>query len=106
MPEFLLDDMLPIQLWVYVGIINDEKSSIYTYGMKEFGKSEIEIIDSALNGSELYDFLLPVLNYILESDVTLNDGETIGFSEDEKIKITKSKAVYLDGDSLKLENSV
>lgn len=29
-------------------------------------------------------------------DVTLKDGETIGFSEDQKIKITESKAVYLE----------
>ena len=101
--DFLLDDMLPIQLWVYVGVISDEKSSIYTYGMKEFGKSEVEIINSTMTGDELYDFLLEILNYIIESDVTLNDGETIGFSTEQKIKITKSKAIYLDGDSLKLK---
>ena len=102
--DLLLDDMLPIQLWVYIGIINsDEKSSVYTYGMKEFGKSEIEIIDANMNGSELYDFLLPVLDYVLRQDVTLRHGETIGFTEEQKIKITESKAVYLDGNSLKLE---
>ena len=98
------DDILPIQLWVYIGIINsDEKSSVYTYGMKEFGKSEIEIIDANMKGSELYDFLLPVLDYVLQQDVTLQHGETIGFTEEQKIKITESKAVYLDGNSLKLE---
>jgi hypothetical protein len=101
--DFLLNDMLPIQLWVYVGVIDDEKSSIYTYGMKEFGKSEVEIINSTMTSDELYDFLLPILNYIIESDVTLKDGETIGFSAEQKIKITKSKAVYLDEESLKLE---
>ena len=102
--DLLLEDMLPIQLWVYIGIINsDEKSSVYTYGMKEFGKSEIEIIDAKMNGSELYDFLLPVLDYVLRQDVTLRHGETIGFTEEQKIKITESKAVYLDGNSLKLE---
>jgi len=35
--------------------------------------------------------------------VHLKNGETIGFSEEQKIKITESKAVYLDGNSLKLE---
>lgn len=102
--DFLKEDNLPLQLWLYIGIINQEdKSSVYTYGMKEFGKSEIEIIDSAKDSDELYYFLLSILQYILEGDVTLNDGETIGFSEEEKIKITESKAVYLDGNSLKLE---
>ena len=56
-----------------------------------------------MKGSELYDFLLPVLDYVLRQDVTLRHGETIGFTEEQKIKITESKAVYLDGNSLKLE---
>lgn len=102
--DFLLEGNLPVILWIYIGIINNGKqSSIYTFGMKEFGKQEIEIIDSPKLGSELHDFILPVLNYILSFDVTLQDGETIGFSEEQKIKITESKAIYLEGNSLKLE---
>lgn len=102
--NMLKEDTLPIQLWIYIGIIGKEnKSSVYTYGMKEFGKTEIEIIDAAMESSELYYFLLPILQYVLEYDVTLQDGETIGFSEDEKIKITESEAIYVDGSSLKLE---
>ena len=102
--DLLLEDMLPIQLWVYIGIINeDKKSSVYTYGMKEFGKSEIEIIDADMKGSEVYDFLLSVLEYVLQQDVTLHHGETIGFTEEQKIKITESEAIYLEGTSLKIE---
>lgn len=102
--ELMKEDSLPISLWVYIGIVNDgEKRNLYTYGMKEFGKAEIEIIDSVKATSDLYDFLLSILDYILSENVTLSDGETIGFSEEEKIKITASKAVYLEGDSLKLE---
>lgn len=102
--DFLLEDNLPVILWIFIGIINkEEQCSIYTFGMKEFGKQEIEIIDSPMLGSELHDFILPVLNYILSFDVILQDGETIGFSEEQKIKITESKAVYLEGNSLKLE---
>ena len=44
-----------------------------------------------------------ILNYVLAYDVTLKHGETIGFSEDQKIKIIESEAVYVDGNSLKLE---
>ena len=98
------EEMLPIQLWVYIDIINDgDKSSVYTYGMKEFGKSEMEIINSAINSDKLYYFLISILQYILKDDVQLKDGETIGFTEDEKIKIKESKVVYLEGNSLKLE---
>ena len=102
--ELMKENTLPIQLWVYVGIINDgNKSSVYTYGMKEFDKSEMEIIDVDMEGSELYYFLLSILEYVLAEDIILNDGETIGFTEDEKIKIIESKAVYVDGNSLKLD---
>ena len=103
--DFLLEGNLPVILWIYIGLIGSEegKNSIYTFGMKEFGKEEIEIIDSQMSRSDLHDFILPVLNYILAYDVTLKNGETIGFSEEQKIKITESKAVYLDGNSLKLE---
>ena len=63
----------------------------------------MEIINSAMDSEELYYFLLSILQYILKDDVLLKDGETIGFTEDEKIKIRESKAVYLEGNSLKLE---
>ena len=102
--DFLKGDGLPIPLWVYLGLINNEtESSIYTYGLKEFNKTEIEIIKSSMKGNDLYDFLLSIITYIIESDVTLKGGETIGFSEEQKIKITESKGVFLDGKTLKLE---
>ena len=102
--DLLKEEMLPLQLWIYIGIINQEdNTSIYTYGLKEFGKTEIEIIESPMNSDDLYYFLLSILQYVLGSDVTLNGGETVGFSEDQKIKITESKAVFLEGNSLKLD---
>ena len=102
--NMMKEEMLSIQLWVYIDIIKDgDKSSVYIYAMKEFGISEMEIINSAVNSDELYYFLISILQYILKDDVQLKDGETIGFTEDEKIKIKESKAVYLEGNSLKLE---
>lgn len=102
--NFLLEENLPIILWVYIGIIsNQERNSLYTFGMKEFGKQEIEIINSSISRSELHDFISLVINYILSNDVNLKDGETIGLTAEQKIKITESKAVYLDGKTLKLE---
>ena len=73
--DLLKEEMLPLQLWIYMGIINQgDKTSIYTYGLKEFGKIEIEIIESPMNSDDLYYFLLSILQYVLGSDVTLKDG--------------------------------
>ncbi len=103
--DFLKEDMLPIQLWVYIGIVNNEKTnSVYTYGLEAFNKTEIEVIESSLSSNDLYEFLLQILDYVIGSNVFLKDGETIGFSAEQKIKITQSKAIFLEGDSLKLEH--
>ena len=39
---------------------------------------------------ELRDFLASLASYVLACDVTLQDGETIGFSADDKHTITRS----------------
>ena len=94
----LFEDTLPVSLWVYIGIVKDgEKSSLYTYGMSGFDKSEMEIVDSNMKMGDLYDFLLNTIHYVLDQDVTLKDGETLGYTENQKIKIKRSKAVYLEG---------
>ncbi|MBF1152503.1 MAG: DUF4261 domain-containing protein, partial [[Eubacterium] sulci] len=74
----------------------------YTYGMEAFGKKEMEIIDSSQNPEDVYYFLQGVADYVITSDVILQDGETIGFSAEQKISITHSKAIAVDGVSVKL----
>ena len=44
---------------------------------------------------ELRDFLASLASYVLACDVTLQDGETIGFSADDKHTITRSPGVSL-----------
>lgn len=102
--DFLLEDQLPIQLWVYIGLVGGEAgSSIYTFGLKDFGKMELEIINTPMEQMDLYDFLLAIVAYVIGQDVVLQDGETIGFSAEQKIKITTSKGQFLEGETLKLE---
>ena len=102
--DMLNEDMLPIQLWIYIGLIQENgKTSMYSYGLAEFGKLEMEIINSDIDVNYLFDFLSNILYYIIDQDVTLLDGETIGMSEEQKLTIRESKAVYLEGDSLKIE---
>jgi hypothetical protein len=93
----------PVPLWVYIGLIKSATgNSAYTYGLKEFNKQELEIIDSKLDLEDLYDFLGNIIAYILDNDVTLKSGETLGSSADEKISITASKGKFVDGVTLKL----
>lgn len=97
-------DALPILDWVWFGVYRtDEYTGIYTYGMRKFGKEEMEVYVANANLNEVRDFLLDIVTYVLDSDVTLKDGDTIGFSEKQKLRVTLSDAVALGGKSLKLE---
>lgn len=97
-------DALPILDWVWFGICRtDESAGIYTYGMRKFGKEEIEVYATNADLNDIRDFLLDIVMYVLDSDVTLEDGETIGFSEEQKLGITLSDAIALEGKSLKIE---
>ena len=74
----------------------------YTYGMDIFGKDEMEVLDVDAEPKEVYDFLTSLVSYVLEYDAVLQDGETIGFSQDDKHTISRSKGVSLDGMTLKI----
>ncbi len=110
-PEFYIDvaDLinegdLPILNWIYFGIYTSEKGTGgYTYGLRMFGKEEIEIINSTAMPDTVHDFLIDIVYYILSNDITLEDGETIGFTEFQKLKIKKSKGVAIDGYTLKID---
>lgn len=98
------NDDFPIENIVYIGLYGDENNAVsgYTYGLEQFGKKELEIIKSSEEAEEVYNFLASISDYIITSDVVLNDGETIGFSEEQKIQISVSKGIALDGETIKL----
>ncbi len=100
------DGMLPILDLVFFGIYsNDNGKTIsgYTFGLQNFEKDEIEIINSSHPANEVFEMLVEITNYVAEYDVTLNPGETIGFSEEQKLPISKSKSQVLGFDTLKIE---
>jgi len=98
------NDDFPIENIVYIGLYGDENNTVsgYTYGLEQFGKKELEIIKSLEEAEEVYNFLASISDYIITSDVVLNDGETIGFSEEQKIQISVSDGIALDGETIKL----
>ena len=98
------NDDFPIENIVYIGLYGDENNTVsgYTYGLEQFGKKELEIIKSLEEAEEVYNFLASISDYIITSDVVLNDGETIGFSEEQKIQISVSEGIAVDGETIKL----
>lgn len=104
--EPMKNNELPFLNWVWFGIYGNEKEiGVYTYGMRRFGKQEMEVYVSRENAdlNRIRGFLLDIVAYVLGGNVTLKDGETIGFTAEQKLPITLSKGIAVDGDTLKIE---
>ncbi|MCP2027262.1 hypothetical protein L1276_002419 [Flavobacterium sp. HSC-32F16] len=100
----LLQKKSPVHLWIYIGIrTSNEGNSIYTYGLNEFGKQDIEVINSQLEIEELYGFISNIAAYVIDSNITFKSGETLGYTAEQKIKITSSAGILVEGNTLKLE---
>lgn len=109
-PEFYRDfsmmmkeDTLPLFNWIWFGLYRREGGICgYTYGMTAFGMDEMEVLDADAQPEEVRDFLASLAGYVLEEGVTLQDGETIGFSAEDKHAITRSEGISLPGSTLKI----
>ena len=104
--DMLKGDELPIFNWIWFGLWRNEKGlNGYTYGMEAFGKDEMEVLGADAEPGDLRDFLASLASYVLENDVELHDGETIGFTADDKHAITRNPGVGLPEDQMTLKIS-
>ena len=104
--DMMREDELPIFNWIWLGLWRDEHGmNGYTYGMDVFGKDEMEVLGADAEPGDLRDFLASLASYVLDSDVELHDGETIGFAADDKHTITRSPGVGLPEEQMTLKIS-
>ena len=104
--DMMQNDELPIFNWIWFGLWRDENGmNGYTYGLDSFGKDEMEVLGTDAKPSDLRDFLASLVSYVLENDVELQDGETTGFTADDKHTITRSPGVSLPEDQMTLKIS-
>ncbi|MDE6915973.1 MAG: DUF4261 domain-containing protein [Lachnospiraceae bacterium] len=101
--QTLREHKLPIPIWIYLGLVQDERGNNgYTYGMTAFGRPEIEIVASSRSLQEIYDFMHNVCAWLLAERMYFRDGETLTFAPGQKLTVTKSKAVFVEGESFKI----
>ena len=104
--DMMQDGELPIFNWIWFGLWRNENGmNGYTYGMDMFGKDEMEVLGTDAKPSDLRDFLANLVSYVLENDVELHDGETIGFAADDKHTITRSPGISLPEEQMTLKIS-
>lgn len=102
--DALKNDALPVHAWVWFGLYaTDGGLRAYTYGLEAFGHREIEVLDAeGADARELWAFISSMASYVLECDQVLEDGQTIGFSENDKHAVTLSEGAALPGMTLKI----
>lgn len=98
------NQVLPVYCWVYFGIQQEkDKSGGYTYGLQEFGAKEMEIANSKHQMQDVQAALYDAALYVIQSNVVITNGQSIPVSGDQKITVRLSKAVYIDGETWKLD---
>ncbi|HKY87351.1 MAG TPA: DUF4261 domain-containing protein, partial [Pseudorhodoplanes sp.] len=82
-----MNGQVPILLWVLIQYSRQPNGNflISTLGMRDFGHMEIEA-ESSLPLQETYDLVRRLADYIVGSDVRIPDGDTVGLSEEQRIK--------------------
>ena len=102
---YIENGSFPIENHVFFGLYSSDGKTFsgYTYGLGNLGKMDIEILNSERDANEILDCMQNISSYIIESDVTLKHGETIGFTAEQKLSIVESKAVAIDGMTLKIQ---
>lgn len=101
---YLKADLLPVPNLVFIGIYMGKYNTVcsYTIGLENFGKKEMEILESNKSPKEIYYFLLDVADFVIKENVTLKDGDTIKINRGERVPITESPGIALNAPSLKL----
>jgi hypothetical protein len=96
----LADDVMtgkiPLLLWVNfrVGSGPNGKSIGCTRGLTSVGLMEIETLDSPEPVGELRERLLGLAEYLIENGPVLHDGNTIGETMEERIRVVHSESKF------------
>lgn len=95
---------VPMPILIYVGMYL-AKTGIcaFTSGMRFFGKEELEIVDSGKQPNDVISFLYSISEYVLTENVDLQDGETIGFTDEQKLPISIGAGVSVQGQTIKIK---
>lgn len=94
---------MPVPILLYTGMyLAKDGLCAFSSGMTFFGKNELEIIDSKQQPDKVISFMFSIEEYVLSEDVELKDGETIGFTEEQKLPISVGDGVSVKGITAKI----
>ncbi len=93
----------PMMDLVFVGLYRDEKGvSSWTNGLRSFGKVELEVIGSRQSPSDVLELMYNISSYLIQQGAVLRSGETLGYTAEQKLPLTLSEGIYVNGESMKI----
>lgn len=91
---------LPLFLWIDFRIEKHTSGelNVITYGLDKFNLMELEIIKSTKSFEELIDFSLSIVRYLIANGNVINDGDTLGEDENQRIIARHTSSVWTNDD--------
>lgn len=92
-------DDLPVWLWISFRMTNDVDKgwTISTQGMEAFDLYEIESRDAKVDGRKLFTLIANTAEHLIKRDPVIKDGETIGDSPSENIRVHHAPSYWQKG---------
>lgn len=86
----------PVRLWVNFRIVGNEDGThtLFTTGLDALGQMEIEIPRSSKSAPELERWAYNVTHYLLKDGEKIEDGETVGRSDSEKVRVRHVPSMF------------
>lgn len=101
--ETIKEGEMPVPILLYTGMyLAKEGLCAFSSGMTFFGKKELEVVDSKQQPDKVISFMFSIEEYVLTEDAELKDGETIGFTEEQKLPISVGDGVSVKGTTVKI----
>ena len=95
---------LPLLNWIYFGFRKHKnRFSAFTYGMQDFGKHNLEILESHHSPDDIHTVLYNAAHFMLASDTDLMPGKKIAVSDKQHCKVNLSEGRHLKEETLKIE---
>lgn len=94
---------LPTQNWIRIGLSKAKNGySAYTDGLREFNKSELEIINKNIELKDLYEILDSIIFNMFSNNMNIENGDIIHLDKGVEAIVKKSNGVFSEGETLKI----
>jgi hypothetical protein len=95
------DSIVPVHLWNGISVAGDDKTvSLLSLGMKQLGQPNLKLTGPSAEGSALIGFFFNLLEYAAKRGAAVEDGSTVGRTDQEKLVVRHETSPIDDRDTV------